>query len=81
MGEALASGLLRAGRPRADVIVAVRRPERGIELRERYGVDAMTAAEAAKIADTLVLAVKPQDMAPALDEIASACPPGGSSCP
>src|SRR5260370_25204201 len=69
MGEALAFGLLRAGRPPSDVIVAVRRLERGIELRERYGVDAMSAAEAAKIAQTLVLAVKPQDMAAALGEI------------
>src|SRR5260370_10618672 len=81
MGEALAFGLLRAGRPPSDVIVAVRRLERGIELRERYGVDAMSAAEAAKIAQTLVLAVKPQDMAAALAEIAPCVPParlGGS---
>jgi pyrroline-5-carboxylate reductase len=76
MGEALASGLLRAGRPPADVIVAVRRRERGTELRERYGVDAVTAAEAAKAAGTLVLAVKPQDMSATLDEIAPCVPPG-----
>src|SRR5260370_21822273 len=75
MGEALAFGLLRAGRPPSDVIVAVRRLERGIELRERYGVDAMSAAEAAKIAQTLGLAVKPQDMAAAPDQIAPCVPP------
>ena len=63
MGEALTSGLLRAGRPPSEVIVAVRRAERGIELHERHGVEAVTAAEAAKVARTLVLAVKPQDMA------------------
>lgn len=76
MGEALTSGLLRAGRSPSSVIVAVRRPERGAEMRSRYGVDAMTAAEAAKVASTLVLAVKPQDMATALDEIAPCLPPG-----
>jgi len=76
MGEALTSGLLRAGRPPSEVIVAVRRAERGIELHERYGVEAVTAAEAAKVAHTLVLAVKPQDMASALDEIAPCLPPG-----
>ena len=33
------------------------------------------ATEAAKAADTLVLAVKPQDMGALLDEIAAPCPP------
>ncbi len=76
MGEALTSGLLKAGRPTSEVIVAVRRPERGAELRARYGVEALTAREAAKVAATLVLAVKPQDMAAALDEIAPCLEPG-----
>jgi pyrroline-5-carboxylate reductase len=75
MGEALTSGLLRAGRPPSEVLVAVRRRERGDELHERYGVEALTAAEAAKAAETLVLAVKPQDMAVALAEIAPCIPP------
>lgn len=70
MGEALLSGLLRAGRRARDALVSVRRPERAAELAERYGVEAVPAAEAAKTADTLVLAVKPQDMAALLDEIA-----------
>jgi pyrroline-5-carboxylate reductase len=76
MGEALTSGLLRAGRPPSEVLVAVRRRERGGELHERYGVEALTAAEAAKAAETLVLAVKPQDMAATLAEIAPCIPPG-----
>ena len=70
MGEALLSGLLRAGRPPSGVIAAVRREERGTELGERYGVQTADAATAAKMADTLVLAVKPQDMGRLLDEIA-----------
>jgi len=75
MGEALTSGLLRAGRAPSGVLVGVRRRERGEELRERYGVEAVSAAEAAKAARTLVLAVKPQDMAMALDEMAPCMPP------
>ena len=72
MGEALLSGLLRAGHPPSEVVAVARRPERAAELRERYGVQTPDAAEAAKVADTLVLAVKPQDMGRLLDEIAPA---------
>jgi len=74
MGEALISGLLRAGRNPADVIVVVRRPARGAELRETYGVAALSAADAAKTAGTLVITVKPQDMGALLDEIAPHVP-------
>jgi pyrroline-5-carboxylate reductase len=71
MGEALLSGLLRAGRPPSDVVAVVRRPARATELTERYGVAVVEAAEAVKNADTLVLGVKPQDMDRLLSEIAS----------
>ena len=74
MGEALLSGLLRAGQPPAEVLAVARRPERRAELRERYGVQTPDATEAAKVADTLVLAVKPQDMGTLLDEIAAFVP-------
>ena len=74
MGEALLSGLLRAGHPPSQVLAVARRPERAAELRERYGVETPGAAEAAKTADTLVLAVKPQDMGALLDEIAAFVP-------
>lgn len=70
MGEALLSGLLRAGKAPADVMVTARRPERGAELAARYGVGVVTNAEAAKLADILILAVKPQDMGTLLDELA-----------
>ena len=76
MGEALLSGLLRSGYSPDSVIAAARRPERASELRERYGVEVTDAASASKLADTLVLAAKPQDMARLLDEIASAVSPG-----
>jgi pyrroline-5-carboxylate reductase len=74
MGEALLSGLLEAGYPAADVAAVTRRPERAAELRDRYGVPTPSATEAAKVADTLVLAVKPQDMGTLLDEIAAFVP-------
>jgi pyrroline-5-carboxylate reductase len=74
MGEALLSGLLRAGRDPSAVVAAVRREERGAELRDRYGIGVTDAASAAKQADTLVLAVKPQDMGRLLDEIAPVVP-------
>ena len=71
MGEALLSGLLKAGRPASDVAVVVRREARGDELRAAYGVPVITAEEAAKSAATLVVAVKPQDLGRMLDEIAA----------
>jgi pyrroline-5-carboxylate reductase len=74
MGEALISGLLRAGRSPSGVLAVVRRSERATELRERYGIEVVPATEAAKSADTLIIAVKPQDMRTALDEIAALVP-------
>ena len=74
MGEALISGLLRAGRSPTEVIAVVRRPDRAVQLRETYGVDVVSAADAAKAADTLVITVKPQDMTVLLDEIAPHLP-------
>ncbi|MGW2375055.1 pyrroline-5-carboxylate reductase [Kitasatospora sp. NPDC001683] len=70
IGEALLSGLLRAGKAPSDVLVTARRPERAAELTARYGVVAVSNAEAAKLADTLILAVKPQDMGTLLEELA-----------
>ncbi len=76
MGEALLSGLLRAGRAPADVLVTVRREERGAMLRRKYGVEVVAGDEAARTADTLILAVKPQDMAALLGELAEHVPAG-----
>lgn len=70
IGEALLSGMIRAGWAPADLLVTTRRSERAAELRTRYGVDPVSNAEAAKQADTLILAVKPQDMGRLLDELA-----------
>jgi pyrroline-5-carboxylate reductase len=69
MGEAVLSGLLRAGRAPSEVAAVVRRESRGDELRSAYGVPVLTVAEAAAKAETLVIAVKPQDMERMLAEI------------
>lgn len=77
MGEALMSGLLRAGVVTAgEVVAAARRSERAAQLAGAYGVDVLSAAQAASRSQTLVLAVKPQDMAALLDEIAPAVSAG-----
>jgi pyrroline-5-carboxylate reductase len=60
IGEALLSGMIRAGWARAHLLVTARRPERAEELRARYGVEAVSNADAAK----------PQDMGALLDELA-----------
>jgi len=69
MGETLLSGLLRSGRPAGDLVITERRVERAAELAEKYGVRALPNSEAAALADTLVLVVKPQDMDTLLAEI------------
>jgi len=76
MGEALTSGLLRAGvvGP-GEILAAVRRDERAKQLRDGYGIEVMAAPEAARLAQTLVIAVKPQDMAVLLDEISPVVTP------
>ncbi|HET9655574.1 MAG TPA: pyrroline-5-carboxylate reductase [Kineosporiaceae bacterium] len=69
MGETLLSGLLRAGRPASDVVITERRADRAAELAARYGVKVVENTEAAAVADTVVLVVKPQDIAGLLTEI------------
>jgi pyrroline-5-carboxylate reductase len=70
MGETLLSGLIRGGHAAADLMVGEKRPERAVELREKYGVRVVANIEAAAGADTVALVVKPQDMGEVLTEIA-----------
>ncbi len=71
MGEALVSGLIRAGgRGRDEVMVTCRREERARELSDRLGVTAsLSNTDAVRWARTLVLMVKPQDMEVLLGQI------------
>ena len=70
MGESLLSGLIRGGHELSDLVVGEKRPERAVELREKYGVEVLANVEAAARADTVALVVKPQDMGAVLTEIA-----------
>ena len=70
MGETLLSGLLRAGRPADELVITERREDRAAELTAKYGVRVLDNTDAADLADTLVLVVKPQDMGGLLAEIA-----------
>ena len=69
MGEALLAGLLRGGFTADEIVVSDRRPDHASTLTDKYGVRVVTNAEAAEWADTVVLVVKPQDMAGVLGEI------------
>lgn len=69
IGEALLSGLLAAGRPAGDLAFTERHPERAAELSQRLGVEATDVPGAASTADVVVVAVKPQDIAPVLTEL------------
>lgn len=78
MGEAMLSGLLRAGRvDPADVRCTVRRPERAQQLVDVYGVRAGTdSAEAVSDAEVVVIAVKPQNLRDLLAEVGPKLHPG-----
>jgi pyrroline-5-carboxylate reductase len=75
MGEALISGWLKAGASPDDVVITERYEARAAEMVSRYGVKAVSNYEAAGVADTLVIAVKPQDMESLLGEISPAITP------
>jgi len=76
MGETLLAGLLRAGWHPTELVGADRRETRRHELEGRYGVRTATNADAAAAADTVVIVVKPQDIAEVLPELAGHLKPG-----
>ncbi|MFT4166825.1 MAG: pyrroline-5-carboxylate reductase [Microlunatus sp.] len=76
MGETVLSGLIRAGWDADRIVATDRRPERQRDLTERYGISMLENTDAAAQADTVIVVVKPQDMAELLDEIAPVLRPG-----
>ena len=76
MRETLLSGLLRSGRAPESIVITEKRPDHAQTLRERYAVRVLDNVEAASLADTLVLVVKPQDMEGLLSEIRDHIAPG-----
>ena len=75
MGEALLSGLLRAGTPPDDIVATARREERAKLIESRYGISTFANDAAAGHASTLLITVKPQDMERLLQEIAGSVTP------
>ncbi|WP_085974313.1 pyrroline-5-carboxylate reductase [Mycobacterium sp. 155] len=71
MGEALLSGLLRAGRQVKDLVVAEKHPDRAKYLAEKYSVLVTSVVDAAENAAYVVVAVKPSDVESVVDEIAA----------
>jgi pyrroline-5-carboxylate reductase len=78
LGEALIRGLLDAGAITADrIVVTAGSAERSQALAAQLGVRAAAAnAEAARGADVVLLAVKPQQVGPVLDELRAVITPG-----
>lgn len=74
IGEALLSGLLKAGWAPAELMFTERFPTRAEELTKTYGIECVDVSTAVQRADVLVVAVKPQDIEPLLDEIAPKLP-------
>lgn len=72
IGEALLSGLLRAGRQVKDLSVAEKFPERAQYLADTYSVLVTSVADAAENATYVIVAVKPADVEAAIGEIAEA---------
>ncbi len=72
IGEALLSGLLRAGRQVKDLVVAERLPERAKYLADTYSVLVTSVSEAVENATFIVVAVKPADVESLMAELAKA---------
>ena len=72
MGEALLSGLLRAGRPVKDLVVSEKSPERSEYLSRTYGVRLAPMSDAVENVGFVILAVKPHDIDPVIAGIADA---------
>ncbi|MET0993697.1 MAG: pyrroline-5-carboxylate reductase [Mycobacterium sp.] len=72
IGEALLSGLLRAGKQVKDMVVAERDTDRAKYLSETYSVLVTTVDDAAENAKFVIVAVKPADVESVIGDIAEA---------
>jgi pyrroline-5-carboxylate reductase len=72
IGEALLSGLLRAGRQVKDLVVVERVPERAKYLADTYSVLTSSVSDAVENASFVVVAVKPADVEPVMAQIGRA---------
>ena len=76
IGEVLLSGLLRSGWAVDRLLATARRAERADELSSRYGIRVVDNGSAARDADVLAVAVKPQDAAALLADLGPKVPAG-----
>lgn len=74
MGEAFIAALIRAGVPASSITAVVRRPERGVELLQKYSINIAEFGETVSTSDVLILGVKPQGLSEILPEIAKDLP-------
>ncbi|MBO0882892.1 MAG: pyrroline-5-carboxylate reductase [Mycobacterium sp.] len=81
MGEALLSGLLRAGRQVKDLVVAERLPERARYLAETYSVLLTSVQDAVENATFVIVAVKPSDVESVVGEAARAAAEASDESP
>jgi pyrroline-5-carboxylate reductase len=72
MGEALLSGLLRAGRPVKDLVVSEKTSARAEFLSQTYSVRVASLEDAVENAGFVILAVKPADVEAVVAELAAA---------
>jgi pyrroline-5-carboxylate reductase len=72
IGEALLSGLLRAGRQTKDLVVAEKDPARAKELAEKYSIQVSSVRDAAENAGYVIVAVKPSDVEGVVSQLAEA---------
>jgi pyrroline-5-carboxylate reductase len=79
MGEALLSGILRAGRDAKDVVVSEKVADRAEHLSRTYSVRVVSVEEAVENSAFLILAVKPGDIESVAATIASAAAQSGPS--
>ncbi|MDQ2836317.1 MAG: pyrroline-5-carboxylate reductase [Actinomycetota bacterium] len=70
IGEAMLSGLLRGNAELSQIRVVEHYPERVSQLTERYGVQVVEVAAAVRACQTVLIAVKPQDIDSLLAELA-----------
>ncbi|BBZ45985.1 pyrroline-5-carboxylate reductase [Mycobacterium parmense] len=78
IGEALLSGLLRAGRQTKDLVVVERIPERAKYLADEYSVRVTSVSDAVDNASFVVVAVKPADVESVMGELARAATAAGN---
>lgn len=68
MGEVFVAGLIRGGTAPERLVISEKVEERALTVSQSYGVRAVSVSEAARECATLLLLVKPQDVAGVLDE-------------